>query len=216
MEETRSLVDHIKYHVADTTAILIAAHPAFTAIEVGIAGMSDEVSISTRLVATAVNYGGLGFVYSWGRRKWRERFRITQESSEVLQAANDFVYSALFSLPVSPMFYLAGGERDPENILIGTAVGAIYSGVIGLAAGPLIDSFRDLVGLEECNRRFYPISLRGRLPKTKKILATGLVAATLSAMALMYRATDDEPIAPTHEVSSDLEVITENLAASSS
>jgi len=65
MEEDKSKTgkfrDNLKYHFVDSTALLVESTPVFAAFEIGIAGMSDEVSINARMLAVGLTYlGGMG------------------------------------------------------------------------------------------------------------------------------------------------------------
>ena len=58
----------LKYHLVDTTALLVPSTPLFSAIEVGVLGMSDEVSLGSRVAVAALSYGGLSLAFARGER----------------------------------------------------------------------------------------------------------------------------------------------------
>lgn len=214
-----------KFYASDTTAMLTESHPVFTAFEVGVAGMSNAMSINARLIATAVAFGGIGYVYGKGRDFSRKVFKITDETKERKQHFHDIAYTAAFNLVISPPMYiasqlLAGEDLDFKKIAIGTASATAFGAVNGSPMGYSVDAFRDLTGIKECNRKSYPKFIKKQSPGIKKTIATGLVAASIGAMSLIYSANPNKIEEPqentTHQIIekpseeySDLELMVE-------
>ncbi|MDO8517055.1 MAG: hypothetical protein Q7S33_02920 [Nanoarchaeota archaeon] len=181
-------------HLIDSTGLLIESTPIFAAIETNIAGMSDDVSINARLIAAGLTYfGGMGIIYSGGRDFYRKTFNITAKAKEGVQGLNDAVYTGLFNLVGSPIIYLISGSRDIGEIAIGTASATALGLVNGAPMGYVVDAFRDLTGLKECERPAYPNLLKRQSPKIKKGLATLLVAGSIALTIGVYTLSQDKP-----------------------
>ncbi|MBU1111852.1 MAG: L-alanine exporter AlaE [archaeon] len=183
------LKKNAKKHVIDTTAMLTESNPAFAAFEVGIAGMSDDVSIKSRFVAAGLAFGGLGLIYARGRDLSRRLFKITDQTSEKKQFIHDSLYNALFSACVAPPIYLASGARDWKEIAIATGCSTVFGAVNGIPQGYAVDVYRDLTGIKDCDRRVYPDYIKRQGLRTKRTLATGLAVASIGLMGLIYTAT---------------------------
>jgi hypothetical protein len=185
----RKVVDKLKYPMVDSTALLVASHPIFTAFETMVSGMSDDVSINTRLYITGLTYAGLG----WGIGKVRDfsksLFKITDETKEGIQQIHDSVYMAAVNLPLGFGIYTLAGETDIKKMAIGTGMGIVFGAFMGPWIGYAIDSYRDLTGLEQCERRAYPNFIKNLKPTAKKGLATMLTATSIGAMGVIYSLT---------------------------
>jgi len=179
-----------KLHLIDSTAILTIGTPISAAMEVGLAGMSDEVSMNARLIAVGLYYGGLGSIVSRGRDLWRKGFKITDTAKERIQFIHDAAYLTAFNSVFNPVFYYASGSRDLKEIAIATVAAAGLSLSLGGVAGYAIDGFRDLTGLKESQR--VPKSIREKDSKTKKSLAALAVAGSLALTAGIYGLTPNE------------------------
>ncbi|MCK5624275.1 L-alanine exporter AlaE [Candidatus Pacearchaeota archaeon] len=186
-----------KFYAVDTLAMLVESHPLFAAIEVGVAGMSDEMSINARVVGTIVACGGLGYVFGKGRDLSKKLFKITNKTKEVVQHAHDIGYAFALNLAITPPMYtlsqlMAGEDLDFKKIAIGTISASILGGINGSPMGYSIDVFRDLTGIKECNRKSYPNLVKRQGSKIKKTIAVGLIAASMGAMGLIYSATPNK------------------------
>lgn len=190
MEEGSSKPEKFKRHLVDTTAGLTEVTPIFAGYEIFLAGMSNEVSINARILAAGMGYGGLGSVLSRGRDYSRRIFGISEKSPERLQAIHDTGYLVAFNLVISPIIYALSGETDPWKIATGTALAMAIGGLNGPAIGYSIDAFRDLAGLEECERKSYPEILRKRSSKVKKGIAALAIATSLGITAQMYKSNE--------------------------
>ena len=193
----KGLIENLKYHLVDSTALLAESTPVFAAFEKGLAGMSDEVSITARLLATGLTYfGGMGLVYAKGRDFSRKLFKITEKTSEKKQSIHDALYLTAFNGVVSPLFYLASGARNIDEIAIGTGASMVLGLFNGAPMGYSIDLFRDLTGLKNCERPSYPNFLKRQSNKAKKGLAALLIAGSLALTAGIYKVIDDKPKEP--------------------
>jgi len=184
--------DSLTYHLVDSTALSAESTPIFAAFETGIAGMSDDVSINARLIATGLGYAGVGTALSKGRDLWRKAFNVGDTTKERIQILHDTAYLAAFNLVAAPAIYYASGSRDLEEIAIGTACSIAFGSANGSPVGYAIDTFRDLTGLKECERPSYPNFLKKQSSKVKKLIAAGLVAGTLGLTAGIYGLTHNE------------------------
>ena len=115
----------LKYHIADSTAMIIESTPVFAVFETGIADISDDVSLNARFIAAGTIYGGVGWIYGKCRDLWRKGFHINNETKEKVQQLHDFVYTGVFNLGLLPALYFAAGTRDIKEMAIGTGVGAL-------------------------------------------------------------------------------------------
>jgi len=186
---TDKIVEGLKYHLVDTTAILSSTNPVFSAMEIGVSRMPDQVSIDSRLVVAGLSYAGLGFAYSRGRDLSRKFFHINNQTNEKVQTFHDSAYTFTFNLTMIPI-YLSQGA-DLKQAIIGGVSGAILGIGLGPVMGYSIDTARDLTGLQNCERVTYPDSIRRQRPVLKKSLATLLAAGSIAAMVGIYTLTSN-------------------------
>ena len=193
MNMASKLKDNLKYHIIDSTALLAESTPFFAAFEVGLAGMSDEVSLNARVIAAGATYFlGMGWAYAKGRDLSRKLFKVKETTKERIQFLHDSAYLGTFNIAVAPLIYLAAGARDPKEILIGTAAAVGLGSVNGAPLGYAVDMFRDLTGLRECKRPSYPKSFKKLGSKTKKGLAALLTAGAIALTAGIYSLTPEQ------------------------
>jgi len=187
--EGKGLVGNIKEHLVVSVAGLAEATPIFAFSEKVISGMSDQVSLDARYLATAITFAGSGWAYNKGRNLWRKRFDITQKSREWAQQKHDMIYGGLYSAALTGPIYLATGETDPWKLGIGTlcagAIGAFNGGVVGYT----LDLFKDLMGLEDSVR--IPKLISSQSSGKKKGLAALICAASLAVTMGIYHFTPD-------------------------
>src|SRR3989344_5121862 len=98
----RRVKDSLTYHLVDSTALLAESTPIFAAFETGIAGMSDDISINARLIATGLAYAGVGTALAKGRDLWRKAFKVSDTTKERVQMLHDTAYLAAFNLVTAP------------------------------------------------------------------------------------------------------------------
>jgi hypothetical protein len=183
----------LKYHVADSISLLTVTNPIYSAFEVGVAGMSDEVSIKARTAATVLSlFFGMGWAFGKGRNIWRKGFNITDRTKERVQMKHDILYSGAFNFVVAPIIYLASGVNDVKQLAIGTGTSVAFGMFQGPLMGYAVGVGRDLAGLEPCERKTYPDLIRRQNPKVKKGIAAGLAAASIGLMSLIYSATPND------------------------
>jgi len=193
MKAKKEVAKNLSYHFIDSTAMLVPSQPFFSAFETIIAGMSNDVSLHSKIYAAASTYAGLGWAVGKGRDFSRKLFGITGETKEYIQQIHDSAYIAAINIPIAAGLYTAAGETDVKKIAIGTA-GAVLGGFItGPAIGYSIDAFRDLTGLEPCERKTYPLFVRKMNRRTKKALAAAACALAVGAMAVVYSANKPQP-----------------------
>jgi len=189
---TEKVKDNLKYHLIDSTALLVESTPIYAAFETGIARMSDDISMNARMFAAGLTYLGMGWTYAKGRDLTRKLFKITETTRERTQSLHDAIYSGAFNAGVAPLIYIASGARDAKEIAIGTVV-CIGLGIVnGAPMGYSVDMFRDLTGLRECERPSYPNLLKRRSSKTKKCLAALLTAGAIALTAGIYALTTNK------------------------
>jgi len=193
MKYLRKTGDKLKYHLVDSTAIIVESTPGLAVFETGIAGMSDEVSISARIFAAGLVYLGIGSAFAKGRDLSRKLFKITDATKDRIQGLHDAAYSGAFTLVSAPLIYVASGARNINEIAIGTAVATGFGLVNGAPVGYAVDLFRDLTGLKDCDRPSYPALLKRQTPRTKKGLAALLTAGAMVLTAGIYSITPNKP-----------------------
>lgn len=125
-------------HIVDTSALLASTNPLYVAMEVGLAGMSDDVSIGSRITAAVLGYGGMGFVFVKGRDLSRKILHITDSTRERVQTLHDATYTAAFNLAMVPAIYLSMGSTIRQAIIGGLSAAAI-SPVMGPIMGYSVD-----------------------------------------------------------------------------
>jgi len=197
--------DWAKYHMVDTTSLLTATNPAYSASEVFIAGMPDQVSIDSRLTIVGISYTFMGPLFARGRDFSRRLFGITDQTKERTQLIHDVAYAAAFNLVVSPIIYLSMGA-DIKQATIGAGTAAVLSIGTGPLMGYAVDVGRDLTGLRDCERASYPDVIKRQRPVVKKSLAGVLVAASIATMAGIYALTPNDNVNVQYENTQTSEV----------
>lgn len=193
-----------KYHLVDSTFMLASTHPLYIAFEVnagkllgwvpllGIEDVSDDLSLAVRMKISKWSYCGLVYAYTGGNNLSRKFFGVTDKSPERKIIAHDALYTVGFNAFCGPLIYYASGARDIGEL----ATGTIMAMSLALPTGPIMKyaagAGRDLMGLETFERKTYPDLLRRQNSGVKKVIAGGLVAASIGAMSLIYFATDDK------------------------
>ena len=185
------LGERLKYHLVDSTALAAISTPYFAGVEVFRAGFSDEQSLNARLFAAGLLYCGMGSVVSKGRDISRNLFRITEKTKGKKQFLHDTLYMGAFNLAFSPIFYISIGAQNFEQIAVGTIGGIAYGLASGAILGASIDISRDLTGLEDCERRFYPKAVKNFKSKAKKAVAGGLVAGCIGWTQFFYQVSNN-------------------------
>jgi hypothetical protein len=110
-------------------------------------------------------------------------FQITDKTKETFQYIHDSAYLAIFNMAVCPFLYYASGSRDLEEIAAGTFANVIFGLFAGPPIGYSVDTFRDLTGIQSCDRNSYPSLIRDQNPRIKKGLM-GLVVAGSTALTV--------------------------------
>jgi len=211
-----------KNHLSDSTAMISATTPIFIAFEtnagkllgkapyLGAKDISDDLSLNARLEIFKWSLCGLAYAYMGLNKVSRKKFKVSDKSSEFRQWRHDSIYTIAFNGAVAPFLYKFSGATDWGEILAGTAI------AMGLAVpvGPIMKysagAGRDLLGLEDYERKTYPNLLRKRSGPMKKAIYGGLVAASVGLSGLFYSMTDSkfgESQAPVTQQVSELERI---------
>jgi len=193
---TQKAKDALKFHLIDSTALLVASYPIYAAFETRIAGINNASSIHSKVIVGALTYGGMGFLYGKVRDVSRRLFGIKPETSEAMKYAHDVAYSAGFNLVTNPLFYYAAGVRDIKQIAIATGLSIGVSLAMGGAFGYSIDALRDLTGLKESERLPKSIdALHSRAKKTVAALAVaGSFALTTGVYLTNHSANNNRPV----------------------
>ena len=201
--------DNLKRHFVDSVAMFSAANPIFTSIETLIAGMSDKVSLNSKLLAVGVTFAGVGWAIGKGRDVSRKLFHIDDSTKELYQAVHDSAFIAAANIPLSATLYVLSGETDIKKIAIGSGISSLAGIGIGPLLGYSIDIFRDLTGISECNRKLYPKALKNSGKSMKLVAASCLAAASIAAMAGIYHITpskfSDDEIKPQSHIEQIIE-----------
>lgn len=204
----------LKFHLADSTATLALTTPIFTLLETVVMDvfgepMTDLESVISKLAAIGVVYGGAGWVYGRGRDLSHKIFNITQKTKESIQTVHDTLYTAAYSAIMSAPIYslsmaLSSAALNESFSLkklgIGVAGAALIGAATGFFRGYIVDSYRDLVGLEPCERITYPDLIKRQRPGVKKGLAVLLPVVTLGLHIGAYNLTPSSFVDDTREV----------------
>src|SRR3990172_5942422 len=178
MKISQKVKDGLKTHFVDSTAMLAVSNPIFAGLETMILGMSDDLSINARFLATGLFYAGEGFLVSKGRDIYRKMVKVNENTKESLQQLHDAIYVGSFCLAITPAFYYIAGSRDLTEIIGGTVLSTLFGLTSGGPIGYTIDAYRDLTGIKESPR--IPLSIKNKSSKFKLGLATAITAATIT------------------------------------
>ncbi len=184
-EKARKAGKGIVKHATDCTALLVSSNPIYSIMETMISGMSNAVSIKSRLTVAAMTYLGMGSIFSLGRDVSNRVFHIDGNSSELKRGAHDALYTAAFNLAITPPIYLSQGA-DIKQAIVGGVTAAVAGPVLGPILGYAVDIGRDLTGLGNCDRALYPDCVKRQSSTIKKGLAALLTAGSIGAMAGVY------------------------------
>jgi len=168
-----------KLHVLDSTAWVIVSLPVTALYETQIAGIPDEISLNARIIGTIDTYVGLGKLIVYGRRKWRKKLNITDETYEGKQLFQDGLYNVALHAAGNPILYYVLGCRDFKEIAVATGCACVLALASGAGSGFTSDNFRDWMGYESSKR--VPEFINGQSRRIKKNLV-GLVIGTSVAM----------------------------------
>lgn len=181
--------NEIHRNTSDATALVTVYTPLNVVIETFAAGMTDEVSLKTRLGMVGLCYAGLASVMKL-RDASKNYFGITKKSSELIKYVHDMAWGLVIVLGVRSLVYLASGEDDWKKI--GISIG-ISVPVGGLLSGPgmhLVDIYRDFTGWKESER--VPKLLQNRSRGVRGGIMGGLAAASIGLTGLVYGWTPDK------------------------
>ncbi|MAG20424.1 hypothetical protein CL618_03255 [archaeon] len=177
-------------HVSDCTALCALNHPLLAISEVTWNGMSDKVSMNARLLGTGLAFGGMGSIMARCRDYSRKVFNVTDKEEDVI-TKHDKYFLAGWNLTTTPGFYFLAGSRDLDELVKASIFVTVYGAVTGDWWGYATDVFRDLIGVEECERTSYPDLIRKQSPLVKKGIAVGLGATSVGLLGLIYSITPE-------------------------
>ena len=173
----------IKRHLSDVTSIATVCNPIYATLETCVVGMSDLVSIKSRLMNTGLLYAGLASLTKI-RDYTKKLFGITKKSREIAKGVHDVLFAAVFIVGLKPLIYLAAGESDWRKITLGTLGSLGVGAAIAWPLGRFVDGYRELLGVEETGR--LPEFVEKRSSRTKKTLAALLTGAAVAVTAAVY------------------------------
>jgi hypothetical protein len=153
--------------------------------------MSDELSINARITASLISYCGIGFLCARGRDYSRKIMKITDKTKEYIQSIHDSAYLVGFNLMAAPPIYYVAGARTFKELAAGTAIAMGFGAFMGSPMGYAVDTFRDMVGLKECNRKAYPNLIKRQNKNVKRGLAALLAAGHVAIMTGIYSLTPE-------------------------
>ncbi len=170
------------------------ANPMYAALEM-MQGVSIETSVGAKIQATTIAYLGLGKKYNEWRDKSVDFFKVNKESIGALWF-HDGCYTACFNTVIIPPMYLISQLFAQKGISLPEVIEGVKVGIgMGFFGGPFlgysVDVFKDLGGIEECKRKFYPDFIKKQKSKIKKGIAVTLAAASIASMALIYNVSSD-------------------------
>lgn len=209
----------LKEHIVDTTSALTQSNPLYAALEVGAYGLSSAASLKARLGIGLSSYAGLNLLFAKGRDVSQKVFGIDSNSSEKTHLVHDFSYIAAMNAAITPPLYslaahLSGETIDPETLMWATLVNAGVGGANGPLIGYAFDIGRDLMGIKECDRKFYPNAIKRQSPGVKKAIFAGAVATSCALVGGTYAvASNGAPLETLVEHSTTFEQATPNPPA---
>ena len=102
----------LKYHFTDSTSLSALMSPIYAAVDVFIAGMSDEISIKAKVIGTGFGYLGLGYAIMRGNDLSRKVFGITKETKEKVRWIHDTAYLTVANAVTAPLMYFLSGSSE--------------------------------------------------------------------------------------------------------
>ena len=184
------LSQKLKENLVDSTALLAVTTPICACLENMVLGMTDEVSINARLLATGATYLGFGFLAAKGRDLYKKFLNITDITKESKQQITDSLYIGLCNLVFSPPLYYFSGAHDIKQIMGGTIIGVGVGLLSGGLMGYSIDAYRDMAGIKESAR--VPECVKKRSKKFKIGFAALITAASIGLTGSIYSITPDK------------------------
>lgn len=189
----KTLVDTLRsgfrQHLVDNAALTASAVPFFAAVETTVSDMTWQESLTSRAAGFAIGLGGAAFLFARGSDVTRRLLNVTDMTSELIQGAVDTGYCAAFNF----LMQLALYPLTTNKTLDESVVPALYAGATGAALGianrAALSIGRDLMGIERCERTWYPQRMRDLSQRGKRATATGLIAGAIALTAGIYAAT---------------------------
>ena len=173
----------LKRHIADSTAMVSIATPVNAALETMVVGMTDEVSIKSRLWAAGITYAGLGSLTKI-RDASKKLCGITKQSREYVKGLHDILFAGVFIVGIKPFIYLASGENDWRKIGLATLFSTLTTGAMAYPLGYAVDTYREVAGVEDSGR--LPKFIEKQDIKVKRALVTSFTAGCIGLAGLVY------------------------------
>ncbi|MDP3882192.1 MAG: hypothetical protein Q8Q31_04930 [Nanoarchaeota archaeon] len=193
-QDQESFMGRVKRNLVATQGGLVTlAMPVYISLEKLVVGMTDFTSQNTRAMAILLGLAGLTTVYSKNREKIHESAEkicnyFGREFDESKMRATDVIYGGLFTAVVNPVVYTVPAlitnafkwEECGKTSLLGLGMGAC----LGVFMGCGVDLFQDLWGYKKSDR--IKKGLRSLPLKTKRLIANGLCAASITLSSWLY------------------------------
>lgn len=171
-------------HLTDSTAIASISGITRPLIDTQILGLEDEVSLRARLCGVGLTFAFLGSLTKI-RDFSKSYFGLDQPGKERYAGLHDAGIAAAITLGVGPSVYYFNGVRDIPTLAYSTLLGVASTAAIAIPYGWYIDTFRDLTGYRESNRKM-PDFAKKSSPKFKKGLAALATSGFIAGMGLIY------------------------------
>jgi len=169
-------------HITDATVLSSVQNVVLAPIETLVLDMTNEVSIKSRLIGTALTFFGMTYVYVGLRDRSRRLFHIGKGTSELVYGVHDALYTAVYLGTITPPCYLLSGETDLEKIALATVGTIVGSLSLGGPVNYLMDVAEELVGVKEPERS--PQWVRDLSLKAKRrVAAAGVAVPTIATIA---------------------------------
>jgi hypothetical protein len=206
---TKAVTKFYKNSIPSSIAVITVATPIFALGEIGswalyenaeliseqianATSIPHEQSINAKFLGAGICFAGVGAAIEYTRKKSREYFKIPKKSKERIQKLHDCLHLAAFNLSITPIIYAISGGRSFQELAfpaaLATTIGLFSGGLNGVA----MDSYKDLCGLEECERQLYPNLIKRQGPKIKKGLAALVTAASIVLTTQIYNILPDK------------------------
>lgn len=194
MVSSLSIRKRLRQHLTDAVAYTAIATPLGALSETVLSdfvleGVSDEVSLRSRLIVAGLYFGGMAGVLGHIRDVSKPLFHITETTKERYHQLYGMVYLGGLALIFNPLIYFGAGSRDLKEVATATGIAMGVSFVHGGWSDYAVALFRDLTGYEPSVR--IPERLSHARPGVKVAVAGALVAASLGLTALVYQLTPD-------------------------
>ena len=184
----------LRRHLTDSVAYAVVSTPLGALSETVLSdlvlkGVSDEVSVRSRLIVAGLYFVGFGGALGYIRDVSKRTFHITETTKERYHQLYGMAYLASLAVIFNPLIYLGAGSRDFKEIATATGLAMGVSFIHGGWSDYAVSLFRDLTGYEPSVR--VPERLSRARGGVKVAVAGALVAASIGLTGLVYKLTPD-------------------------